>query len=104
MSYSRRDLSLVLPALATAASAADKPAALPSRTYPFESLTVKVNGQNSSRAVIDGATRAGYHIDMHITELAPGLDVRRHVLAHVGFPVRVSPDLRPMPSDLFAAE
>jgi propionate CoA-transferase len=41
---------------------------------------------------------------MVLTELAPGLDVRRDVLDHVGFPVRVSPDLRPMGSDLFAAE
>jgi propionate CoA-transferase len=41
---------------------------------------------------------------MVLTELAPGLDARRDVLAHVGFPVRVSPDLRPMPADLFAAD
>jgi acyl CoA:acetate/3-ketoacid CoA transferase len=41
---------------------------------------------------------------MVLTELAPGLDVRRDVLDQVGFPVRVSPDLRPMPADLFAAD
>ena len=41
---------------------------------------------------------------MVLTEVAPGLDVRKDVLAHVEFPVRVSPGLRPMPADLFAAE
>jgi acyl CoA:acetate/3-ketoacid CoA transferase len=41
---------------------------------------------------------------MVLTEVAPGLDVQRDVLAHVEFPVRVSPDLRSMPSDLFAAD
>jgi acyl CoA:acetate/3-ketoacid CoA transferase len=41
---------------------------------------------------------------MVLTEVAPGLDVRRDVLAHVEFPVRVTPDLRPMLSDLFAAD
>jgi acyl CoA:acetate/3-ketoacid CoA transferase len=41
---------------------------------------------------------------MVLTEVAPGLDVRKDVLEHVGFPVRVSPDLRPMAAELFAAE
>jgi propionate CoA-transferase len=39
-----------------------------------------------------------------LTEVAPGVDVRADVLAHIEFPVRVSPDLRPMAPDLFAAE
>jgi acyl CoA:acetate/3-ketoacid CoA transferase len=39
-----------------------------------------------------------------LTEVAPGLDVRKDVLAHVEFPVRVSPALRPMAADLFAPE
>jgi propionate CoA-transferase len=41
---------------------------------------------------------------MVLIEVAPGLDVRKDVLAHVEFPVRMSPDLRPMAADLFAAE
>ena len=41
---------------------------------------------------------------MVLTEVAPGLDVRKDVLAHVEFPVRVSPGLKPMPADLFGAE
>ena len=41
---------------------------------------------------------------MVLTEVAPGLDVRADVLAHVEFPVRVSPRLKPMASALFQAE
>jgi acyl CoA:acetate/3-ketoacid CoA transferase len=41
---------------------------------------------------------------MVLVEVAPGVDVEKDVLAHVEFPVRVSPDLRPMTPDLFAAE
>ena len=72
MEYSRRDLSLLLAAIgAPAASAA--PAALPSKTWRFEDLPVRENGQNRSRAVFAGATHTGYPIDAHYTELAPGL-------------------------------
>ena len=73
MEYSRRDLAL-LPLLAAAsastASAAGTP--LPSKTYLFEDLPVKTNGQNRSRAVLDGETHSGFAIDMHMTELGPG--------------------------------
>jgi propionate CoA-transferase len=39
-----------------------------------------------------------------LTEVAPGIDVRADVLAHIEFPVRVSPDLMPMAPDLFVAD
>ena len=45
---------------------------LPSKTYIFEDLPVKVNGENKSRAVLDGETHASYPVEVHITELAPG--------------------------------
>ncbi len=41
---------------------------LPSKSYHFEDLTLK----GTSRAVFDGLTHTGYHIDLHETELAPG--------------------------------
>ncbi len=75
VNYSRRDLSLLLPALA-AAGAPAKESALPSNAFRFEDLPVKSggpNGQNSSRAIMKGQTHSGYDIEMHITELAPGL-------------------------------
>ena len=71
MSYTRRDLSLLLPVLAAASGAAQTPA-LPSKTYRFEDLPVKPNGQNSGRAILNGSTHTGFPVEMHITELAPG--------------------------------
>jgi quercetin dioxygenase-like cupin family protein len=41
--------------------------------WRFEDLTVRENGQNRARAVLNGKTRSGYAIEMHQTELAPGL-------------------------------
>lgn len=67
----RRDASLLFPLLAAQASA--QPAALPSKTYAFEDMVVRANGENRSRAVLDGANRSGFAIEMHLTELAPGL-------------------------------
>jgi quercetin dioxygenase-like cupin family protein len=79
LSYSRRDLSLLLPALAAASAAAQQkgqskapPKKLTSRTYVFEDLTAKRNGENRGWAVLNGLTHSGYQVEMHITELGPG--------------------------------
>lgn len=72
MNYSRRDLSLLLPALA-AAAAKGQPAPMPSQAHRFEDLAVRGKPENRSRAVLDGLTHAGFHVDLHETELAPGL-------------------------------
>jgi len=73
MSYSRRDLSLLLPALAAAsASAQDSKKPLPTKIFHYEDLPVKVNGQNKGRAVLNGETHLGYAVEMHMTELGPG--------------------------------
>jgi quercetin dioxygenase-like cupin family protein len=53
---------------ATAKAQTPKPATLPSKTYRFEDLVLKGN----SRAVFDGLTHTGFHVDLHETELAPG--------------------------------
>ncbi len=36
-----------------------------------------------------------------LTEIAPGMDVRRDILAHMEFAPAVAPDLRPMDPRLF---
>jgi len=72
VNYSRRDLSLLLPALA-AASARAQSAALPSRTYSYPDLPVKVNGSNRQRAVLKGETHTGFPVELHMTELGPGM-------------------------------
>ena len=63
---------MLLPLLAAADAAAQK-APLPSKTYAFDELPVKKNGANSSRAVLNGTIHDGCKLEMHITELAPGL-------------------------------
>lgn len=71
MQISRRDISLLLPALA-ASSAAGASASMPSLALPFEKLPVKDNGKSASRQMFDGATHTGFHIDAHETQLQPG--------------------------------
>lgn len=72
---SRRDVAILLPALAAAQtpkSAAQPEKVQPSACFPYEAMPVKASGQNKQRAVFSGATHSGYHVDMHLTELAPG--------------------------------
>lgn len=71
MDYSRRDLSLLLPALA-AASATAQNSKIASKTYRFEDLPVKANGTNRTRAVLNGGTHTGFPVELHETELGPG--------------------------------
>src|SRR5580692_12548958 len=67
---------MLLPLLAAqsaSAQAPSLPASLPSGTFAFDDLPVKKNGANSSRAVLKGAMHDGCPLEMHISELAPGL-------------------------------
>jgi quercetin dioxygenase-like cupin family protein len=73
MNYSRRDFGILLPALAVASVATAQTPALQSKTYAFDDLLIRTNGLNKTRAVLDGSTHGGYPVEMHITELAPGL-------------------------------
>ena len=41
---------------------------------------------------------------IRLTEIAPGISLHDHVLARIGFPVRVAPDLKLMDARLFRAE
>ncbi|MDX1981613.1 MAG: cupin domain-containing protein [Bryobacteraceae bacterium] len=72
MKKSRRDYAMLLPMMAPFAARAQD-ARLPSRTFRFEDLPVRKNGENRSRAVLEGRTHGGFPIEMHQTELAPGL-------------------------------
>jgi quercetin dioxygenase-like cupin family protein len=75
MKYSRRELRLLLAAL-PAMQAAAQESSLPSRDLPFEDLPARPSGpdgKNWSRPMLDGKTHTGYRIEIHQTELAPGL-------------------------------
>ena len=71
MNYSRRNLSLLLPALAAAKTAAANQA-LPSKMYSYPELPVRASGTSKQRAVFKGETLSGFPVDLHLTELAPG--------------------------------
>jgi quercetin dioxygenase-like cupin family protein len=73
--HSRRDLSLLLPALAGMKAAAQD-SSLPSRSFRFEDLPARPSGpdgKNRSRPMFDGKTHTGDRVEMHQTELAPGM-------------------------------
>lgn len=72
MNPSRRDLTVLLPALVAANAAAQEKKTLESKTYRFEDLPVHVNGANKTFAVFNGQTHRAYPVDLHLTELPPG--------------------------------
>jgi len=86
MTFSRRDLACLLPALPGAVAAAQEKdtksgkkgdGAIPvlaSKTYRLDDLPVRssANGASRNRPVFNGVTTRGQHIVMHISELAPG--------------------------------
>lgn len=72
MKYSRRDLRLLIPALASATAVAQQQKILPPAVFKYEDLPVKVNGQNKGRSVMSGETHTGFPIELHLTELGPG--------------------------------
>jgi quercetin dioxygenase-like cupin family protein len=65
----RRDLTLLSAGLMAVAKAQTTALpVLPSKACKFDDLVLK----GTSRAVFDGVTHTGYHVDLHETELAPG--------------------------------
>jgi propionate CoA-transferase len=42
--------------------------------------------------------------EVTLIEIAPGIDLKKDILAHMDFKPRISPDLKPMPVDIFAPE
>ena len=74
MDTTRRSLCLALPALAATAAlaAGDASGHLASFAKPFEALPVHQNGDNFSRAILDGTTHSNDHLEVHETTLAPG--------------------------------
>ncbi|HTM14270.1 MAG TPA: cupin domain-containing protein [Bryobacteraceae bacterium] len=69
----RRDINLLLPVLAGAAAIAQNKKQLPSAALKFEELPVRVGGENRTRAVLNGATHKGTAVELHLTELGPGM-------------------------------
>jgi len=72
MSYSRRELAILLPALAAVKASAQTEKNIPSTVFRYEDLPVRASGSTKQRQTFNGATHSGFHVDLHLTELAPG--------------------------------
>jgi mannose-6-phosphate isomerase-like protein (cupin superfamily) len=72
MTYSRRDLCLLVTALAASTEAPAQMTALPSKAYPYEALPVRKANGNELRAVLSGELHTGYYLEVHLTRLPPG--------------------------------
>jgi quercetin dioxygenase-like cupin family protein len=71
MKWSRRELHLLLPALAAAQTGASKQP-LPSNAYRFEDLEARKSGIITLRQILGGETHTGYLVDLHESELPAG--------------------------------
>lgn len=75
---SRRDLGLLLPALAsvatgqTPAAAPAKPNVLPSKLYHTEQIPYTGDEKKQGRRFFLGTTHTGFNLEMHETVLGPG--------------------------------
>ena len=80
MKYSRRDLGLLLPALAAAKASAQSAEApgveklplITTHAYLYNELPVTTNGKNKQRRMFTGKTHTGFKIESHQSDIAPG--------------------------------
>jgi mannose-6-phosphate isomerase-like protein (cupin superfamily) len=71
MKWSRRDLSLLAPALISAQTPA-RSEALPSSALRHEDVAARKSSALTSRQMMKGSTHSGYLVDLHESELAIG--------------------------------
>ncbi|HVW08708.1 MAG TPA: cupin domain-containing protein [Bryobacteraceae bacterium] len=72
MNISRREIGMLLPALATVAAAQQANAALPSKVYETEAIPYTGDAKKKGRRFFQGTTHTGFHLEMHETQLGPG--------------------------------
>jgi mannose-6-phosphate isomerase-like protein (cupin superfamily) len=81
--YSRRELGILLPALAATASAqsttppaadnsVEKLPVLGTKAYIYNDLPVTTNGKNKQRRLFTGKTHTGFKMESHQSDIAPG--------------------------------
>jgi quercetin dioxygenase-like cupin family protein len=69
----RRELCSLLPLLASAQAWAADDQALTSATWPFADLQAKTSNGHTTRAIVNGKTPTGEHVEVHETTLEPGM-------------------------------
>lgn len=88
MRYSRRELGMLLPALAAAGASAQSttsgaaPAAaangvetlpvIKTKAFHYDEIPVTTNGKNTSRRMFTAKTHTGFKIESHQSDIAPG--------------------------------
>jgi XRE family transcriptional regulator, regulator of sulfur utilization len=87
MKYSRRDLGLLLPALAAARASAqsgapgaaapadnsvEKLPVLKTKDYKYDELPVATNGKNKQRRCFTAKTHTGFKMESHMSDIWPG--------------------------------
>src|ERR1700746_1483376 len=77
MSITRREMcfllqAAVLPSVWAMAKTAEKDTPLPSGTYPFDQLPVRVSNNAQIRHVLQGKLATGESLEVHETTLPPG--------------------------------
>lgn len=88
MKFSRRDLGLLLPALAAAGASAQSeapraaaPAAdnsveklpvMKTQSFLYDEIPVTTNGKNKSRRMFTAKTHTGFKMESHQSDIAPG--------------------------------
>ena len=61
----------------------------------------------NNRPILDITERAVFkliHGQVTLIEIAPGIDLEKDILAHMDFKPAISPDLKPMPEEIFYPE
>jgi len=75
MSFTRREVCSLIPALVMAKTAfpvlAEQADSLPSATFVFESMPVQDSGHSQMRNIMKGRLATGEHIEAHETTLPP---------------------------------
>ncbi|MBZ5620272.1 MAG: cupin domain-containing protein [Acidobacteriia bacterium] len=76
MKLSRRDLGVLLPALAAVRAAAQQKAApaLPSKIYHNDQIRYEGDETKKGRRFFYGVNRSGFNVEMHETVLGPGTE------------------------------
>jgi mannose-6-phosphate isomerase-like protein (cupin superfamily) len=77
MTISRRDLNFLLPALAAAGARAQQAApveTMTSKAYPSDKIPYKGDEKKRSREFFLAATHAGFKVELHETNLGPGIE------------------------------
>jgi mannose-6-phosphate isomerase-like protein (cupin superfamily) len=66
MDSTRRTLLQAIPLIAASRALAFDNAVIPSFVKPYSDLPIKPNGQNESRAILDGALHTGEHEELFL--------------------------------------